>query len=536
MKFARSCTGILFFFVSFAHTAAAVAAHPEISTRFRYLPGAEPLTTDRVLVLDPDQSNPHRQRFVLQRQTQLENLTTIELPNRRFGVRAAALVSISKSYVRGPGPWYQTKEDFPCTPQPVSWFATEEGTRKAAVEAAALWEAELSEARMKLEWVLGRVAEATPQLALQIANALFESWLRVVSEEWRQKVAAKGRLAEWRFYRDLTGNACKNQVASGNQKNTRRDWEEMMEPVPGAGEPKVLTRAPSRRWGGAFTVRVELQVGAKKLNGQFLIDSAARTSMVSPSWLRQQGVLPVELESTGTLIEKVRWGSDRRLKRDGALAKKVKIVSAEITGYELRIREFLLHDTTQLFLSSDSSGSCCAGVLGTDFLRRVVAEFKPSEPLSEVIFFSPAGFFPKAGYPEKPENFEWVEVATTQFGEAASACHVKTADKDLLGVVWNSAEEVPLSMTAGIRKSAKTAQSAKWSLECKTGVLASGMKAASSPYSTDRRPGIAADIGIPVLARGPFILDLPHGRIWFAKTTKRKPDPGSSPVPEISGR
>jgi hypothetical protein len=59
-----------------------------------------------------------------------------------------------------------------------------------------------------------------------------------------------------------------------------------------------------------------------------------------------------------------------------------------------------------------------------------------------------------------------------------------------------------------------------WSLECGSLALAKELELEAPSKAvawTTGRGDAAFEVGIPVLSRGPFTLDLPHGRIWFSK-------------------
>ena len=109
----------------------------------------------------------------------------------------------------------------------------------------------------------------------------------------------------------------------------------MMEPV-SADTAKVLVRAPARRWNGLFSVRLNVLIGLKRLSGQFLVDSGAGKSVISPKWLESQGVLPVLVQSPDTRLQRVNWSGG------SGLATQAVVDGVDMSGFELSLRDFLL--------------------------------------------------------------------------------------------------------------------------------------------------------------------------------------------------
>ena len=490
----------------------AAAAPRELPLRFVHQARQEPLTTDMLAEVDPEQVNPHRQRWAMRKDAELDGLQAVAQPNGRFGVKADALLAVVKSYVRPDGPWYRPLQEFPCRKDPVSWFATREGARKAANEAARLWEEELAAKRFELTLLLHRISATTPEIAVIAARYVFQNWLRGVNKTWNRRDRRLANGVEWEFYRSqakqLLPHGCDPKTAEAPQPLF---WESMMEPVTPHTNEHLLARAPARRWKGMFSVRLNFKMGNRALNGQFLIDSAAPVSVISPTWLENQGVVPAFVEDPGAPMERVTWGG--HWKGEGALARRVEADSVEMSGTLLPIREFLLHET-EFFGPPESALSCCDGVLGSDFLRRFVVEFRPGSP-NEVLLWAIGAFRPDA-----EKKYEWVEVALSTEGQPASACTLnRDPASEIFGVFWNTAETDVAEVHVPWRS--KAAGRGTWQLKCRGQLLASDLLPDSSQKpretSTVRTAVPGADIGVPLLARGNFIIDLPHGRLWFSK-------------------
>ncbi|MCM2321985.1 MAG: hypothetical protein NDJ90_01850, partial [Oligoflexia bacterium] len=295
-------------------TVAAQAKGLELASQYESV--LEPLTTEKVWTLDPEELNPHRQRWVLHRQVRLKGLEARKLGAERFGVRAKVLESVTRGYVRGDGPWYRPFSEFPCGEEQ-AWFATKEGAREALEAGAAAWSELLKRELVTLDLRLERIAEKSGPNAVRFALVAYEDWLRRLEGEWRGELKARIRQSEWTRYREVgtdAGICAKGGAAraAAQPPVVVPSWENLMEP-PGApaqaqarsGPAKPLARTPARRWNGLYSVRLSVQVGTRSLTGQFLLDSTTYRSILNPAWLAMQGMLPVWIEIPGARPERV---------------------------------------------------------------------------------------------------------------------------------------------------------------------------------------------------------------------------------------
>ena len=497
------------------------AAPLEIPLHYSYQASKDPLTTEMMWSVDPEQINPHRQRWGLSRKIELEGLRAIRLPNGRFGVKANGIRANARSYMRAQGPWYQRLSDFPCEKvrphdaQGADWFATPEGARVAVTEAARIWEELLRDRRLKLTYMFERVSGTTPEIALVVAQTVFNNWTRELSQDWRTKGRENVDRLEWQYYWDLaqTEKTCKWPRATVFPVA----WERMMEPLPPASTKQILlARAPARRWDALFSVRLNVLVGGKKLNGQFLIDSGARKSVISPTWLENQGVLPGLVEVTGVPPQHVTWGGQWSTER--GLARLAMITDADMSGYPVPIKEFLLYDV-DFFGPPETVGSCCDGILGIDFLQRATIEFR-SVPPAELMVWRSEKFLPEK------TGFQWVESAIMSRSEVvSSSCTVHSETQEFKGLRWDTGSDTFLDLHLPWQKAAKTGKN--WGLVCNSERLGKDIPVSfpkpetEREFETDRGPLSqkfpAADVGMGFLGRGSFVLDLPHGRVWLAK-------------------
>jgi len=375
----------------------------DLDIRSAFRVSSEPLTTEKVAGLDPSQDNPHLQSWIVSRHAELMGLKAMPQPKGRYGVTASGIQALAVGFLRGKGPWYQEESKFTCEKNPDSWFGTEEGARKALGVAGTLWSEVLSSQKWDLALRLNRISESTEAVALDQAEIVFRQWLRKMDEVWRAKATSLARNEEWNFY---WAEAKADGLCAGKPKQlaTPPSIQSRMEPVPAGKPPAVsdlLARAPSRLWDGNFSVRLNISVGGKNLNGRFLIDPHAPLSVIDPTWLENQGMLPSLLKIPGEPPGKVELTPFNDQGPRKALAPKIRVGRVEMSNFVLPIRDFLLYDT-EFFGPPENVATCCDGVLGQDFLKHYPVEFDPKAP-SEVRVWPVENFH---WSPEVP----WVEI------------------------------------------------------------------------------------------------------------------------------
>lgn len=513
-----------------AALAAPSAADSSLPLKLETAVSREPLTTEMVWKLDPHEPNPHRRRWALKRETGLLRLRAEAVVDggtpkdaTLFRVRADGLSGKTGIFVRSaegePDP-YTDFSAFPCTREAVSWFGTPEGALLAARKAAELWTETVEGELVKLEMQLRRLRAPTEDEALQRANEFFHQWFAAVDSRWRESAPAKAREAEWETYfnRAREDGECETVKKRSSIVESFVDWEKMMEPPSPSPVKKQLVRAPARRWQGRFTIRVAVSFDGKTLNGQFLLDTTTEHNLVSPAWLKGQGVNPVLLELKSRLRQK-REGKEgaRELRWDGRrrYGRTVYADSVKASGLDLGVDEFLLVDT-QVLTPPEHISVCCDGVLGLDFLRRYAVEFHPEAPV-HVKFYEREGFSNGASSP-------WVEAAITRDGELlSSSCWVLSAEEPdeykVPGLRWATGSSEFLRLHYSWRTTARKGGD-RWTLRCAG--LDVVKKTGAPLMESFKRTVPGATGGIELLARGPFVLDIGHGRLWFDQRALRE--------------
>ncbi len=473
---------LLFFF------SACSFAESEFSLKTHYALEAEPLTTEKIWSLDPKLINPHLQKWALKKEVKLIGLTAQENKKDKdkgtFGVRLEAVESTTSIYLRGDGPWYQNSSELDCT-------------KLRALEGAKYWDELLKLKRLKLNWFLQRVSGVTGDLALLKARLLFVTWLEELEAEWHKK--------SWKYNLNQVSN-CKKGVK-------KIFLDSLMEP-PSKDAPLLLARAPARRWGGRYSVRLSLEVAGKILVGQFLIDSGTPESILSPLWLEAQGVVPSLVQVKGEYPQKIIWTGGVGVASPGV------VMGARLSGLPLPLKNFYILDT-ELFGPPLFVSSCCDGVLGADFLKRYAVELNPGPPV-EVKVWERRGFYPG-------EDFFWVETSESLNKDWSSDCKLE-GSQTLLGVRFDTGRQETVLLHSQYRK--KLSKQGPWKLSCYSKVIVPLIPNASQniepldgaqelDFTDQKNP--AATIGMGVLGSAPLFFDFAHGRIWFSKSLLSTP-------------
>ncbi len=475
------------------------------------------MTTESVWVLEPRELNPHRQRWFFDQTTSLMGLEAVGGAPGTWRVRARQLRSFGEVHVRGPGRSYSDLQKFSCQPEPDSWFATREGAEEAGQAAAKLWDEALGREKARLQLQLERISAASQAAALEAGQRVFKDWLTGVEADWRGEVRSRARMAEWRFYLKAAQRAgiCKLQEgkrrADVAPQAPAPTWREMID-KPGVNPAReVVARAPARLWGGMYSIRLSMNFGSHSLTGQFLIDSGSAVSLVSPAWLQSQGINPVLLERPLASPQRVSWSGG------SGLAKRALPLQVSIADYALPQSDFLLMDT-ELFAPPQYAASCCDGILGNDFLRHFAVEFTPGKPAS-VAFLERKGYSQGVAAP-------WLEVASLPSGDlVSSTCVLRRAGQaggGVAGARWDTGNDAILELhTPWLGELKKGSQASSWLLDCQGTVVGQELKPTAPDSQREgpdspvraRVPGFS--VGMGLLGRGPFALDLGNGRMWL---------------------
>ncbi|MEK7691861.1 MAG: GTPase, partial [Bdellovibrionota bacterium] len=287
------------------------APKPKSAYRYDFRLSETALTTTKIRSFEPTLVNPHQARWALEHTVLLAGVETARRGNGKIGVRRVELDAPTRLHLRMPdGPWFVEESRFPCTKEPRRIFATWPGSRLAGEKGAEEWEKILSAGVGRLEARLQKIAEPTTERAKLLAQKEYLDWLDELEKLWNTVRETKLLALEWKSYWEI---ARKNGLCKDRSENPNLPyWEEVMEPLvepspyPGIQRAlRPLTRAPTRRWDGAFSARLSIHTLGKKLNGQFLIDPLSEGSVASPSWLSGQGIDPKLLRGKSTSIRRV---------------------------------------------------------------------------------------------------------------------------------------------------------------------------------------------------------------------------------------
>ena len=495
-------------------------ASSEVSIRSEFQIANQPLTTETFWRLQPRELNPHRARWLLSRKVELSGIRAIadRKHGARFKVQATGLLSSSLLHLRGPGPWFRDFMEFNCEPEPNAWFATREGSEVAGRAAEDAWQSVLSSRNLKLALQLEKVTEPSASEAVESAQRVFEIWLAESESEWWVKAKSAARQAEWRFYlgEASRGGTCKpGEVRSriAAMPSPAPEWPELMQRPSLEPSRHVLARSPARKWGGLYSIRLSVIFGDKTLSGQFLVDSGSAVSVVSPLWLKAQGINPVLVEVPQAAPQRIVWSGG------SGVARRAQAFRVSIADFKLSFADFLLMET-ELFTPPQFLSSCCDGMIGADFLRLYAVEFTPGPPPALTLY-------DREGYSEG-QDAAWLEVASLPSGEPVSSSCVMSSDASkVVGARWDTGSEAAVDIHRPWEPMARKAQN-PWKLSCGKLEVAeripvtypeARMLGESRPLSV-RIPGF--NVGMEVLSRGPVTFDLANGRLWFDRASLAK--------------
>lgn len=483
----------------------------------------EPLTNDEIWKLEPLERNPHRKRWLVERTAQLENLKVIER-KKHFIITADGVSSNNRIHLRGMGPWFTLLGDFAsrfrCSATPGDAFATAEGSEFAARTASELWDSDLNARLPKLIGALRRIDEDSEEAALEAAQTAFRGWLLEAEKNWIIHAPAQARNLELKKYLDdsiaqgfchRAGQPVQN-LGANHREFSARDW---IERPKANADATVLARAPAKIWGGLYTIRLSIVFGEKTLNGQFILDSGSAVSMISPRWLDSQGIVSSLVERKDLPGQKVVWSGGT------GIAHRALAFQTMIADYPLPFNDFLMMDT-EIFSPPSYGSSCCDGVLGTDFLRQYAIQFQEGPPPSVV-------FYPRKDFSLGRET-PWIEVSTDPSGAVVSEdCELWAGTQKLLSHgLWDTGSEMSVEahvpFLAMIKKSF-----GPFALDCDGIEIArdipvsipDGVTVSSASLLRERDPSFS--IGMALLGRGHFTLDLANGRIWIDSQAMQRP-------------
>jgi hypothetical protein len=432
----------------------------------------DPLSTEDFQVYDPGVLNPHLQRWALERSVELMGLVAVKVSApiqgetvSTYRVTAQALDTQSMIHLRADGPWYQSLDQFPCKERlPSPEFSTLEGARNTATAAAKIWNDILVDKKGQLEKNLSRVTLTSAAEALDAGQRVFKEWLGSVDAQWRARVASEAVYAQWKADRRQADSRgfCKERAHANATEIWPDTWAAAESSQP-ARQP--IFRAPARRVGGYFTIRLELRVGFRSVSGEFLIDPASPTSVISPSWLLAQGLPPLWVEIPEAIPTPVRVHAG-----DGAdgLAKTAFFDQVTASGYTLGIQRFQVFEVSTLFDEPGSPTPCCSGVLGQDFLSRYVLEFHPQSPM-EVLAWPVKAYGPKP-VANPSDEYQWIE----------------------------------------LRRIAAAKRNEHFITACSPRVRALGSSRYSAKLCQDPIEGLKESVGS-------MVFDLPHGKLWYSR-------------------
>lgn len=483
----------------------------ELPVRFTQERVDEPLTTETAPWFDPQLLNPHRSRFAIRRLVDLIHLKAVALGGKsQFGVKAQWIEAQASIAVRPPDSnYYQDLSEIPCAEidQKDQLFAgasnlysTYDSTLKAANLSSELWKKLLEDNAPFLNSSLQKIRASSESLAIEVAHQIFDRWKLSLENGFREIVETKVPEVEWKVLTDLAKQkgVCAKKGRFSQIK--RLEWYQLLEPVSDKNSLRwaIEARAPARILDGIFTAKVTVAAhhivgvggvgggvgggaGFKgglgslpTLVGKFLVDSESPFSQASPFWLEMQGV-PKESVRAGKF----------------AIFEDVRLSGLRLEGLSFELRENLKMQPPE------HTGHCCDGVLGQDFLKNYVVHFRKDAP-PEVQVFSKLGLGSHL-----MNRYDWIEIYIDRVAGKRDREESKVKVDCNLGTLEIATAKA--DTLSGLK-----ADISKKGTLLETDILNCSGKMIRVPKGVRK-------LGIDYLVRGNFILDLPHGRLWFEK-------------------
>ena len=531
----------LFFFLSFSLSSqkswGAQLPQPEIRVRSTFALGMDDLETEQVWKFDPRLKNPHRRRWALDRKVKFEDFRILrklkgKTPSYSISLRGLEMATVL--YLRphsSESKWFAPLSKFPCGSHgDENWFSTYEGSKKAGEAAAKVWEKLVTERKSQLELGLSQIQSRSSERADLAGRLVYLKWLKSTEDQWRQRVLLESRPREWKQYTAQVQKMgiCKKQRTPASTP----PWEEIMESPQGKVAKAPLSRLPVKLLNGIFTVRAAIEVGSVELNGRFILDPSAPKSLISPTFLQNQGVNPEWVTLPGRGLESAIWS----LGQGDKIGRPVQVSGMVLSGLRTSLTRFLMVETQQF----DSTGLtvCCDGVLGVDFLKQHAVEFNGGKT-PHVNLWARKGF-------RMAEKTPWAEIYETPESTLVSRCDIypgKSNDASRAGIGllrWDLGRELNLAVAQPLPKTGRRLASKEgWSLVCGQekirsqvwslphGVYKKSLENGKTKsfqaiqvhtdlfekQGADRTPGAAA--GADFISGRSLLFDLSHGRVWF---------------------
>jgi hypothetical protein len=501
------------------------SAFSKLGMKISLEPSVKDISNRHIWSYEPEELNPHRRTWALRRRVQLHGLEVLNTGKNQYKVKASHVSAQIYRGVREAGDWAFGADDFPCTRKPTWWYSTREGARVASNEAYEAFSRIFKRRLERLDFNLKKIRADKKELALLQARLKYAEWLEAVRDEYSVRAKKAARAAEWKFYTELAkkNRQCKawRQKAPAPKGLTRKNLME----APGSLRDKrlYLARPPALLWDGQFSIRVVLNTyGEQKVSGRFLLDTSAKRSMVSPNFLRRQGVQMAFLPTLDKR-KRVKW------RGNSFPAKTVILQGAEIGSYPLLQDEFLLVET-EVFEPPKHRRVCCDGVLGQDFLRQFAVEFSSDFPAHVKLW-------PRKKFVWKEEGSRWFEVSTMNDGRIQSGCQLigRSASRKPLtipGLLWGTAsgDAVRVSKPWGA-----TVKRREWAIRCHGEDTVALVNPKPGGRGLGKKfPG--GRVGMGLLSRGPFVLDLANGRMWVSQRLREGSDPYLKTSTELAFR
>jgi hypothetical protein len=375
-----------FLFINLVFSFALSFAAEKVDLFHKIEKSPDPLTIEKAWELEPEDENPARIRWAIDREIILRGMSPVESSKKEYGIEVrGGLYMKSIVFLKAKGAWSKLPSEFVCSKKrPESlWIGSEESNKWLADQALVWWENAVRTKTKNLLKKLSGVRDLKKQRAILKARLMYREWLIELEKSWNIWRLNNAPDLEWGHLVAVNGISlsCKKLLP-----------ESLIDLPMGSSNPEKVM-LPLKSPGRFFTAKVNVDIGDRRLNGRFLIDFNSKKNRADSSWLSAQGIEPRVFSLTG-FSETDRWrGKSARLPP-------VLIDRLEMSGFELPFKNLWV-GPAEVWMSEDAAQTCCAGVLGEPFFRSSIIYFKPGEPLHFKLWQrSESQIFPHLGWTE----------------------------------------------------------------------------------------------------------------------------------------
>src|SRR5262249_49502343 len=129
---------------------------------------------------------------------------------------------------------------------------------------------------------------------------------------------------------------------------------------------------------------------------------------------------------------------------------------------------------------------------------------------------------------EPSKDWKWIEASLQPKEGLVSDCATYSKRLRIDGARWDTGSDIPITIHQPWQKAARPNRNS-WSGECEGIEIARKVEASLPQFTRSEPPGLLAlkkpgvTLGVSIMDRGPFVMDLSNGRLWFESSALEEP-------------